>query len=608
MQARQRLDRDLFGEARLDDLLAHAPRRRRDRDQHLVRLVVAQEVLEVVGRAEHLDAVDAVASLARVVVDEADRRVVQLAVALQLADHQLPGISGADDQHLLAVGDEAGRRALDQRAGQQARSGDEREQQEVVERGDTAREARGVRGRERVEDEVRDRRGRGDAAKRAPHVARRDVAPPAVVEAEEHERREVDRDDERDHLPVEQVPVEDRRRLVEAQEERQLPRGDDQDRIERKLPDPVSIDREAHQDADEAGSALEDGDDLRLLLLGDPGPQRQAEILARRLLGLREVALGVAEVPQRRLQMQRRLVVRGEADPGRLQRRGEPVALGRPDAVHVVDVARLVDRRLDETGQQLGVARGSLTPRSIPVLDMPQEDAQERRLHRIEPRVVADVEELLLRCRAVEAEHPDALRELRVVDGDQAAVAESEEVLRREEAERRRDARRDAGCAERLRGVLDHRQAEAAEVGRGAAEEMHRHDRLRALGDPALDVGGVEVERHRVDLREDRGGATARDRLGGRVERERRADHLVAGADPHRIEDEHERVGAVCAADGVERAEQRSRLALERLDLRPEDEAAGLERARECLLQLRDQRRVLRLDVNVGNRHRRVKS
>ena len=71
-------------------------------------------------------------------------------------------------------------------------------------------------------------------------------------------------------------------------------------------------------------------------------------------------------------------------------------------------------------------------------------------------------------------------RELRVVDGDEAAVAEREEVLGREEAEGRGDARRDARCAERLRGVLDHRQAEAAElVGARAAEQVHRHDRLR---------------------------------------------------------------------------------------------------------------------------------
>ncbi len=100
----------------------------------------------------------------------------------------------------------------------------------------------------------------------------------------------------------------------------------------------MPVDREAHHASDELRGAPQDGDDLRLLLLGDPGPHRQAEILARRLLGLREVALGVAEVAQRGLQMQRRLVVDREADLGLRQRRGEPVALGRADAVHVVDV------------------------------------------------------------------------------------------------------------------------------------------------------------------------------------------------------------------------------------------------------------------------------
>ena len=58
----------------------------------------------------------------------------------------------------------------------------------------------------------------------------------------------------------------------------------------------------------------------------------------------------------------------------------------------------------------------------------------------------------------------------------------------------------------------------------------------------------------------------------------------------------------------VLRAEQLGRLALEGLDLGAEDEPARLEGARERLLQLGDQRRVLRLDVNVGDRHRREKS
>ena len=51
-----------------------SPGRGRDRDQHLVRAVVAQEARQLVRRPEHADAVDAQVLLARVVVDEADRR------------------------------------------------------------------------------------------------------------------------------------------------------------------------------------------------------------------------------------------------------------------------------------------------------------------------------------------------------------------------------------------------------------------------------------------------------------------------------------------------------------------------------------------------------
>ena len=50
-------------------------------------------------------------------------------------------------------------------------------------------------------------------------------------------------------------------------------------------------------------------------------------------------------------------------------------------------------------------------------------------------------------------------------------------------------------------------------------------------------------------------------------------------------------------------AEMLGRLALEPLDLGAEDEPAALERPLERGLQLGDERRVLRPDVNVGNRH-----
>ena len=84
----------------------------------------------------------------------------------------------------------------------------------------------------------------------------------------------------------------------------------------------------------------------------------------------------------------------------------------------------------------------------------------------------------------------------------------------------------------------------------------------------AATSSGIEVERGRVDVGEDGRRAAPRDRLGGRVERERRADHLVAGADPHRVEREHERVGAVRDADRARHAEVLGGLGLERLHVR----------------------------------------
>ena len=110
---------------------------------------------------------------------------------------------------------------------------------------------------------------------------------------------------------------------------------------------------------------------------------------------------------------------------------------------------------------ELRVARRRLTPQLDPAVELREEDAQDRGLQLVEARVVAEQLEVDLVARAVEAKHPDALRKLRIVQRHEAAVAETEEVLRRIEAERRRDAgARDVRRAERLRGVLDQRDAE----------------------------------------------------------------------------------------------------------------------------------------------------
>ena len=77
VQARQRLHHDALRARDVDDPLARFARRGRDRDQELVRTAVVEDVRQLVGRPEHADAVQAQVLLARVVVDQADRRVAE---------------------------------------------------------------------------------------------------------------------------------------------------------------------------------------------------------------------------------------------------------------------------------------------------------------------------------------------------------------------------------------------------------------------------------------------------------------------------------------------------------------------------------------------------
>ena len=115
----------------------------------------------------------------------------------------------------------------------------------------------------------------------------------------------------------------------------------------------------------------------------------------------------------------------------------DPGSLRRAHDEHVVDVAGLVGGQLaDLTEPELGVTGNRLTARTVPLLEVREEDAQKRSLELVEPRVVADELEVLLVAGAVEAEEPHALRELVVVGRDETAVPEREQVLGREEAVR----------------------------------------------------------------------------------------------------------------------------------------------------------------------------
>src|SRR4051794_20344194 len=110
-----------------------------------------------------------------------------------------------------------------------------------------------------------------------------------------------------------------------------------------------------------------------------------------------------------------------------LERGADPVALGRTADEQVVDMAGLVGREVAQLAEaELVVAGRRLAPLPRPLVQLPQEDPEGGGLQLVEARVVADELEVDLVPRAVEAEQPDPLAELRVHDCDETAVAEAE--------------------------------------------------------------------------------------------------------------------------------------------------------------------------------------
>ena len=185
--------------------------------------------------------------LARVVVDEADRRVSERRIPEHLAEDQLRRVARSHEEHLLAARDDrvcGG--PLDDGSREQAYSHGEREQEEQVDDPDATRDLRRVELEEREHEEGRDH-CRNHTAEHAPHVLRRDVAPPAVVEAEDDEDRQRDADDQDDDVPLEVTVVVHGPVAVEADVPGEDPGSDDQRRVDGDLPQPMSIDRRSHR-------------------------------------------------------------------------------------------------------------------------------------------------------------------------------------------------------------------------------------------------------------------------------------------------------------------------------------------------------------------------
>ena len=139
------------------------------------------------------------------------------------------------------------------------------------------------------------------------------------------------------------------------------------------------------------------------------------------------------------------------------------------------------------------------------------------------------------------------------------------------------------GRAERMRGVLD----DGDVAGRSHLDDLvdpawvaaviDRDNRLGPRSEHPLDLGGVDLHRHRVDVGEHRPRAHVLDHLCARAERQRCGHDLVTGTNAERDEREVQRRGARGKRDRPARADMRRERRLEFPALRSVRQPAALQ-------------------------------
>ena len=217
---------------------------------------------------------------------------------------------------------------------------------------------------------------------------------------------------------------------------------------------------------------------------------------------------------------------------------------------------------------------------------MTELDPQHRALDPLHPIVEPLEGMVILPLLAPVAQHADPLGEVLVVGDHHAALAAGPEVLPGIEAEAAHVADGAHAPALVLRAVglgsiFDDDEVMAAgdvqdgvEI-RGLAMQVHRQDRLGAVGDRRLDLGDVHVEGVGVNVDEHRAGAGVVDRRHGRDEGAGDRDDLVPRTDPGRQEGQVQGAGAGVDADAEAPTAVGGKLLLERGDLLAQNELGG---------------------------------
>ena len=284
-------------------------------------------------------------------------------------------------------------------------------------------------------------------------------------------------------------------------------------------------------------------------------------------------------------------VVAASLDPFGGQDGGELVGPLVPRHVQVVHVLGAGCRhRRHETGQVADpvdvVGGGGLPTCLVPRIQMGKQHPEHRCLQGVEPGVVANLGEGHLVLRAVEAQAPRRCRHVVIVGRDRTAIAQASQILGGEKRKRCGVAQRARPglaqtCAGRLRGVLEHRNAQFPQVRDGCdvAEQVDGHHGLRPPGHRRLDARARNAEAGGIDIAEHRHRPGCHHSLSGRVEGEGRDHDFVTGLHAQRSQRNRQCLRAVCHPDAVTHAQMRRELLLEGLDLGAQDETARVHHA-----------------------------
>jgi hypothetical protein len=144
--------------------------------------------------------------------------------------------------------------------------------------------------------------------------------------------------------------------------------------------------------------------------------------------------------------------------------------------------------------------------------------------------------------------------------------------------------------AESLASVLD--QRESVLLGdsrklvqlRRVAEDVHREDPLRPLGQRGFNGGWFQVQRSRVDVCEDGRRSLVEDAVRGGDERERGRNHLVAWPEPRQPNGEVKAGSSTRDRGDVRRGQALCQRQLEAIERWPERQAAGAQHCEDELL------------------------